>query len=417
MGAAATEELRALEQRGEHAALIDALREQVAADRRILADPWVKEWCGRRWRSLFVAEAARDPDAVSVASARYSIPGTDLSVRRSRDERPERRRIAERFLHEPTDADWDEDTLPPRHEGVREATLIFCPGLIGSMLPERAFRQPFATVAAEHGWRIVCAEAHPMRGCDENVDDLVAAIERGLGLDHECAPIQPGQEQAPGDVFLLCYSKGAPDALTLLAHRPELAERIKAVFCWAGAIGGSYLADDMHASLERINLPLGTVSEHLKTLLRTIFPVIRLDDASVRLDEFDVKAAVRDLTTPVRAEFLSRHGEAIDALGIPIFTISGATTPLEVPYFQAQGAMELGRYDPHNDMQVIQEHARMAIPMSTHLATLHAHHWDMSYDPFPIQARLGSANLDHPFPRRAALTAIFDLTAELGLIR
>lgn len=416
MGATATDEFRALDERGEHAALVDALRERVAEDRRTLADPWVKEWCGRRWRSLFVAEAARDPDAVSVASARYAIPGTDLSIRRGLDERPERRRIAERFLHEPIEADWDEGALPPRHSGVHVATLVFCPGLIGSMLPDRAFRQPFATVAAEHGWRIVCAEAHPMRGCEENVDDLLAAIERGEGLDHDCTPIESGHGQPPEEVFLLCYSKGAPDALTLLAHRPELAARIKAVFCWAGAIGGSYLADDMYASLERINLPLGTVSEPLKALLRTIFPVIRLDDASVRLDEFDIKAAVRDLTTAVRADFLRRHGDAIDALDVPIFTISGATSPLEVPYFQAQGAMELGRHDPHNDMQVIQEHARLAIPMSTHLATLRAHHWDMSYDPFPIHARLGSANLDHPFPRRAALTAIFELTAELGLI-
>ncbi len=416
MGAVEVSELRELDQRGDHAALIDGLRERIAADRRTLADPWVKDWCGRRWRSLFVAEAARDSDAVSVASTRVSIPGTDLSVRRGKDQRTERRRIAERFLHDPSDEDWEESTLPARHSGISEATLVFCPGLIGSMLPARAFKQPFATVAAEHGWRIVCAEAHPMRGCEENVDDLVAAIDRGEGLDHDCMPIQAGEASPPADVFLLCYSKGAADALTLLAHRRELASRIKAVYSWGGAIGGSYLADDIYAALERVNIPLGSVSEPLKALLRTVFPVVNLDDASVRLDEFDIKAAIRDLTTGAREQFLHEHADAIDALDVPFFSISGATSPLEVPYFQAQGAMELGRHDPHNDMQLTQEQARLAIPMSTHLATLRAHHWDMSYDPFPIRARLGSANLDHPFPRRAALTAIFDLTAELGLI-
>lgn len=408
-------ELQALDEARQHERLIDALRALVQADRRALTDPWVKQWCGRRWRSLFVGEAARDEAAVEVASTRISIPGTDISVRRGRDGRPPRRRIAERFLRDPVASDWDESAPPPRHDGFGDATLVFCPGLIGSMLPSRAFAGTFAR-APERGWRVLSAEAHPMRTCKANVADLVAAIERGEGLDHACAPIAGADAAAPGDVFLLCYSKGAPDALTLLTERPDLAPRIKAVFSWGGAIGGSLLADDMHASLQRFEVPLGAIGEPLKAILRTVFPLVSLDAAADRLDDFDVLGAVGDLTTPVRGEFLERNANAIDALGVPQFSVSGSTSPLEVPYFQAQGAMELGRHDPLNDMQVTQAQARLAIPMATHLATLHAHHWDMSYDPFPVRARLGSANLDHPFPRDAAVAAIFDLTAELGLI-
>lgn len=78
--------------------------------------------------------------------------------------------------------------------------------------------------------------------------------------------------------------------------------------------------------------------------------------------------------------------------------------------------MEVARRDPDNDMQVTQDQARMQTPMATDLGVLRAHHWDISYDPFPVHTRLGSPNLDHRFPRQAAITAIFQFTAELGLI-
>jgi hypothetical protein len=54
--------------------------------------------------------------------------------------------------------------------------------------------------------------------------------------------------------------------------------------------------------------------------------------------------------------------------------------------------------------------------MSTHLAVLHGHHWDIAYPPFPRQMQLLSPNLDNPFPKRAALVAMWQLTGELGLV-
>jgi hypothetical protein len=54
--------------------------------------------------------------------------------------------------------------------------------------------------------------------------------------------------------------------------------------------------------------------------------------------------------------------------------------------------------------------------MATTLAVVRAHHWDLAYDPFPPRLRLGSPNLDHPFPRRAAVAATMLLLAELGLL-
>jgi hypothetical protein len=54
--------------------------------------------------------------------------------------------------------------------------------------------------------------------------------------------------------------------------------------------------------------------------------------------------------------------------------------------------------------------------MATHIAMLHGHHWDIAYPPFPRGIRLTSPNLDHRFPRKAALVAVWLLLAELGLI-
>ena len=411
-------ELRELGARGEWEALIDGLRERVRADRRTLVDPWVKEWCGRRWRNLFVAAAAADPAAVSAASERLGIPGTDVSVRTRLDRRPERQRIAARFLKQVDPDEWALE-LPPARIGERiEAALVLCPGLINSMLPVRAFQRAFPAIAAKRGWRIIAADAHPVRSCEANVADLRAAIERGEGLDPDCRPIARGAGEPPAEAVLVGYSKGTADALTMLALHPETAERVKALYCWGGAVGGSYLADSIYDAIEDVDVPLGPLGDVLRTVLRTVCPMVRLEGISERLDEYDVKAAIRDLTTAERERFLAGHADAIDATDVPIFNITAATSALEVPYFQAQGYLDIRRLggDPDNDMQLTQAQARMTTPMATDLAVLHAHHWDISYDPFPIHTRLGASNLEHEFPREAAITATFELSAELGLV-
>ena len=62
-----------------------------------------------------------------------------------------------------------------------------------------------------------------------------------------------------------------------------------------------------------------------------------------------------------------------------------------------------------------QEAALLRTPLSSHLATLHANHWDISFGPFPASMTLGSSKLNHPFPKQAALYAMVALAHELGL--
>ena len=135
-----------------------------------------------------------------------------------------------------------------------------------------------------------------------------------------------------------------------------------------------------------------------------------------RFDEYNIKEAVYDLTTHARTEFSNKNRDLLNNLDIPVFNITGSTSALEVPYFQMQGVMELNRYDANNDMQLTQLQAKLRTPMAADLAMLRAHHWDMSYDAFPKLMRFGSPNLDHPFPKEAAVKAMMMLAIELGLI-
>lgn len=407
-------ELKALARRRDYEPLISGLRERVEADRRVLTERWVKRWCGRRFRDLFLAEAAKDPVALAAAAKRVEVPGTGLSVRTRADPRPDRQKVAERFLARDVD-DWKLQ-LPPAEPQPLETTLVFCPGLVNTLVPVPAFGVAFPALERAHRWRALRARAHPMRGCEANMADLLEAIEHGRGLDAGGEPIAPRRARPPGDVFLLGYSKGTPDALTLLAERPALAKRVTALVCWGGAVGGSFLADDIYDGIKDLEIPLGVAARPLQALIRTLFPAARLDRLAERLDEYDVKGAVYDLTTRRRAEFNRRHGKTIDALDLPIFNVCAVAGPLDVPYFQMQGALEIGHRGGENDMQLSIPQSRVRGPMATNLAVLRAHHWDIAYDAFPKRFRLGAAKLDHPFPRQAAITAVFLLLGELGLI-
>lgn len=400
-------DLQELERKQDYVALIRALRQRVAEDRRVLTDPYVKEWCGRRWRDLFIREAAGDRAALK--AARRGVPLI------CRDGRPPRRKIAERFVRgsEGPPRGWELDLPEAQIDGVRNTTFIFCPGLLTGLLPVRAFESAFPAMQNKYGLRIVRADLHPMKGCDANAEILLKTIERGVGLDAEGTPIAPEDATPPGDVCLICYSKGLPDALTLLAKRPELQDRVRCVFGWAGAAGGSYVADDAYKIVEA--LAPATTANVVDGLPRGMLRGTTRK-ALTDLAESDIKGAFGDLTTARRAVFLEEHGKDLDALGVPFFSLSGATSVWKVPLFQISGFLRLRKHDPDNDMQLTQSQAKIPLPMATHLAMLNGHHWDLSYGAFPLAMRILSPNLSHPFPKEAAATAMFKFAAELGLV-
>lgn len=400
------EELRLLEKEEKYEELIARIRNLIKNDIRIITDSYIKSWLGKRWRNIFITESASDENAVEAATIKSLFGGPDS--------RSPREKIANRFLkgEGPEEHKYLMPTISP--EPIRE-TLIFCPGLLTGLLPVMAFKDEFPIIEKEFPIRVLQSDSHPMRSCEANMADLLRAIEEGKGLDGNTAPIPQEAIVPPKDIFIIAYSKGMADTLFLLSRRPDIAERVKCIFNWAGAPGGSYLANSIYNSLKDIKIHMEIPME-VEGLLKLVSPVIQFGDKIKRLNEYDIIGAMQDLTTTKREEFLEANLKKIDELNIPIFNLTGSTTALEVPYFQIQGVLELNKYDANNDMQVTQKHARVNSPMATDLAMLNGHHWDLSYGAFPKNMRFGSPNLEHKFPRRAALSSMIKFAKELGLL-
>lgn len=396
-------DLRLLERSGDYDALIVTLRERLAADPRVVTSAWVKGWLGRRWRDLFLSAAAEDEAAVHAASSRI-LP----------DRRPARQRVAERFLARDLE-DWRLELPPYQEPRARRTKLLYCPSFVYTAIPLHAFEPEMARLRPELGVQVLRATSHGFRGCEANVSDLLAAVELGQGVDAQGYPLQ--RRNPPREVVLLGYSKGVPDALTLLARHPEIAPKVRSVVSWAGAVEGSPSVDALYRAVQPLRLDLGPAAPVLGRVLETLLPVARYDGLLERREEWDLRAALRDLTTDERARFMRRHRRTLDDLDIPFFNIVGSVGPREVPYFQVPGARSLARQVGENDMQVGVEHAQVRIPMATTLAVCRANHWDLAMGPFPRTHSFGSQTLRNRFPRGAALLATLQLHRELGLVR
>jgi hypothetical protein len=406
-----TRDLARHESDGDYLSVIEGVREIVTLNADALKDPWIKGWVGRRWRDLFLQEAVKDGDAVEYASkpgllAPVPLPGF---LKKSNP----RQAIAERFLKDCPASEWRAELPPAQYDSITNTTLVLCGGLLTGLLHADAHAFPVEAdqVYRDRGWRTIRADVHPMRSCEANEADIEAAF-HGRGLDALMRPIE--HPEPPKDVILLGYSKGSPDILSFLVNHPEYHDRIKGVFTWAGAVGGSYTADGIYGQIK--DLPTEGSYEYVSKLLSVISPAMLSQVGVRRLDEFDVKGALNDLRTEVREAFNREHAEYFDELGIPIFALTGATAPLEVPNIQFMDAVRLSSYDANNDMQLTQKQAILAIGMNTHVAMAHAHHWDVAYAAFPLAMRAMSPNLEHRWPRYAALVANWELLAELGLI-
>jgi hypothetical protein len=385
------------------AELMTAVRAMVAADRRAFVDPQVKAWCARRWRFLFLNEAVKDQVALNYATRRFW------------DRRPARQRIAAYYLVGIEDEAWRDEQPETAVASIGRTALVACPGLLNGLLPVRDFQDQLPRIQKRFGMQVLRADAHPVRGCEANVADLMRALEKGQGRTPAGDQIPEADAKPPAEVFLIGYSKGAPDILTLLIQQPQVSARVRCVFTWAGAIGGSEVADKAardfkHSRVEKDALGIASVAKIL------LPPGIKLGKHEVaRVHEFDTARAIGDLTTGVRGTFLASHKDQLDALNLPMFYFRGATRLSEVPASQREGFRLLSGTDPQNDMQVTSANAALPFPMATDLGLLRAHHWDLAYPAFSKRRWLN--NVYHPFPKEAALVAIVTLAAELGLIQ
>ena len=399
--------------RKDYPMVIELVREAMTSDPvAALNDPVINEWLGRRYRNIFLHEAVANPRAVKDSQAMFPLNLIDP--------RDERTKVGQRMIMNMSEEELKEELPEPDPGAFANTTLVFAPGLLTGLLPNLAFESVWPTVMNRFRCKIMISDSHPMRSTEANVADLENVIERGIGVSPiDSSFITEAQNPTPpGDVILMGYSKGAPDILTLLAKRPDLAPRIKGVISWAGAVGGSYLADDIYnrikdmPAFDSVQAMAGDIG---KMMLR-LAPVIQINNVNRRLDEYDIKGAMRSLSTTARQAFLEEEGPKIAELGIPMFNFTGSTHLMEVPYYQRQGTLQLLKYDKNNDMQLTQTQAKLPFDGAALLAMFHGNHWDLSYDTFPWYTTLGSTKLKQPFAREPAMSAILLFMSELGLM-
>jgi hypothetical protein len=388
----------------------DALAQNPAA---AMADPTVRDWIGRRFRHIFLDEAQADPTAVKHSQRRFPLSLTDR--------RDDRERVAQRMFRMIEPAEIHAEMPPAEPVGFDNTTLVLCPGLLTGYMPGLALQQELPQMVERFGAKILSADSHPGRSCQANAADISAALEQGIGnAPDNDATLTTAQSDPPipGDVVLMGYSKGAPDISAFLIERPDLAGRVRAIISWAGAHGGSYLADDVYREVEHVpdDQLLDRLIADTGGLAHGFLPFAPVKPTPRRLDEYDVKGAFLSLTTRHRAAFNATNAATLDALGIPTIYFTGSTTANEVTYFNLQSELEMAEYDPYNDMQLTQAQATPPTAHAVHAAMFHATHWDMSYDPWPWYETAGSRELKEPFTRYAAISAILLLLSELGLM-
>lgn len=386
---------------GDIAPAMEALRRAIRADRRVLSLPEVKAWCRHRWQYLFLEEAIRDQAALSLATRRG-------------DSRPERQRIAEYFLVD-ADQSWRDAQPAPWNGSIRNVTIVFCPGMLNGMLPVRAFRDQLPELQQRFSMRTLRADSNPLGSCQSNTTDLLQAIDHGRGLDAGGVATSESGLEPPGDIMLIGYSKGGPDILTLLGSEPRLARRIRCAFFWSSPLLGTPAADDAVRLLENYGVNSGSASRVCAIAKKLVPGFLRKWLPGLRhADEFQSFACTQDLTTSIREGFMRDNQAALSALAIPMFSVAAATNRAEVPLIQRKSFIDLCQHDKHNDMQVVASRAHLPLALSTDLPTVRGHHWDIAYPAF-IKRRWWN-NMRHDFPKMAALTAMVQFSAELGLI-
>jgi hypothetical protein len=182
-------------------------------------------------------------------------------------------------------------------------------------------------------------------------------------------------------LILVAYSKGLPDTLELLVHRPDIAARVAAVLSLAGASTGSPLADRYGRAYRRwvAGLPLSGCDK-------------------------GTGAEIDDLRRDVRLDWWRRHGAAVT---VPIFALVTMPARAHVSPVLRPAYRALARVDPRNDGNLVWYD--QVPPRSRLLGYLDADHWTVAI-PFAQALPLGDALFHDTVPRPlvidAALTVI-----------
>ena len=199
------------------------------------------------------------------------------------------------------------------------------------------------------------------------------------------AVIAMGPEEDKPRLVLIGYSKGAPDILEAIVSYPEIRSRIAAVVSFAGAIGGSPLAND--------------ATQSQLEMLR------HWPDAKCTTGD---GGAVESLRPATRKAWLANNPLPED---IPYFSVVTYPNPERISSVLNSSYEKLSKADARNDSQLL--FYDQVIPGSTLVAYINADHWAMAVPVARTHSTIGSMFVDqNDYPREALLEAVLRFVEE-----
>jgi hypothetical protein len=222
---------------------------------------------------------------------------------------------------------------------------------------------------AKYGYQVELLEVNGVASSAAN-----AAVIRDFIAD-----LPPDEAGRP--LVLIGYSKGAPDILESLVAYPEVAEKVVAVVSFAGAVGGSPLAESVTQS-------------QMKLLTRVPRSSCDLGDAG----------AMRSLSPAYRRQWIREHELPGSIRYYSVISFPDPETRISSGLKSSWRELA-ERADARNDSQLI--FYDQAIPGSTLLAFTNADHWAMAVPVARQHEFAASTFANHnDFPREVMLEAL-----------
>jgi hypothetical protein len=186
-------------------------------------------------------------------------------------------------------------------------------------------------------------------------------------------------------LVLIGYSKGAPDMLEAVVTYPEIHPYLAAVVSFAGAVGGSPLAN--------------AASEDELDLMR------HLPQAECSRGDDEALASLRPAA---RRAWLADHPLPD---GLPLYSVVTLPHPDRISAILRGSYRKLARVDPRNDGQLIAWD--QVVPGSTLVGFLNADHWAIAIPVAESHPLLGRTFVNHnDYPWRAVLESVLRFVEE-----
>lgn len=264
------------------------------------------------------------------------------------------------YLETPGPAEPDAPPLPADYR------ILVIPGLLGQCLSQEfpTFGDALAHLREKHGLDGKALDVPALGSCEMNGEVIAGHLRRSLAEDSR-------------KFILVGYSKGACDAMSMLAAHPDLRESVAALITVAAPVGGSRLPDVTPPSWLR------SLEKH----------------APDRCDKGD-SGGIASLRRPVRQAFLRDHPAPL----VPTYSLVAVSDEANTSRALRPLWDKLSKFSLDQDAQVIASEG--VPPGSRFLGVLRGDHWAVGMPFEHGESSFLRGLIDHNhFPRAALLEA------------